>query len=54
MEDWQLINKIGIVEIWKTSVSYLTCYQYGGIFIFSKSLEEANQISRELLESLGK
>ena len=38
---WEKITTKGFVEVWKTPTKFLTCYKYGGIFIFCNSEEEA-------------
>ena len=40
---WKRITSQGFVEVWMTPTKYLTCYKYGGIFIFSSSLDEAKR-----------
>lgn len=45
---WKFLKKYGVAEVWQTPTKYLACYHYGGIFVFTKTLEEANKIALEL------
>lgn len=49
---WRFITAVNkLIEVWKTPTRFLSCYKYGGVFVFSDSENEALEIAKELSKS---
>ena len=48
IDDWKLLWRVNLVEVWKTPTRYLTCCKYMGQFKFFDNEQAAYNAIQEL------